>query len=485
MYQGRILYFDGGRGKSDTEAYSKALADFERQKVLIDAQAELEKPHRADYERAIAEWEQVLLVARGAGETSAAILAAAKIDELRRRMNSRKPPGVSKRSDYPVRRFGLRIGQIQTALAQTDVAKVARSAAVDIVDELGVPEEREDELEQVVETFISNVIWKDRLVTASVQPTQEAAPELSLKVLTTKYVAKRKLSSITPTAADNIRRRLEYLQRKLGPGFDASTIGGKHVDDLHQALLHDCAERRFGQTYAADIFKTVKMFIRWLHETDVLAQLPKNLTSRSLRITREPPVVRTYTVERIRELFAAAPEDVRLYILLGLNCGMTQVDIGTLKPEAIDWEAGTLTRKRGKTAHFENVPTVTYKLWDITLRLLKELRSEDPNHLLLCEDGKTLRGEEFRNGKLVRWDAVRVAFNRIRKALRRTGDFKSLKKTSASLLRDHSEFNGLEAVFLDHAPKSMSDRHYTAVPIALLTKGLGWLEACFALDLPN
>ena len=90
---------------------------------------------------------------------------------------------------------------------------------------------------------------------------------------------------------------------------------------------------------------------------------------------------------------------------------MTQVDISTLKPESVDWNAGTLTRKRGKTAHFERVPTVPYKLWDITLQLLKKLRSDDPNHLLVSSNGKTLRGEELRNGKLVRRDLIRVAFD--------------------------------------------------------------------------
>ncbi len=167
MYKGRILYFDGGSRKSDAEAYAKALADFDRRKLLIDAETELGKPHRADYERAIAEWERVRLAAQAADDRSAAIVAAAKIEDLRKRMKSRKPPVVSKRTDFPVRRFGLRIGQIQAALAGSDVAKVARSTAVEIIGELGVPEDREDELEHIVQAFISNVIWKDRIAATS------------------------------------------------------------------------------------------------------------------------------------------------------------------------------------------------------------------------------------------------------------------------------------------------------------------------------
>lgn len=102
MHRGRIFYFDGGRRKSDAEAYSRAVAEFDRQKVLIEAELCASRLHRQDYEEAVAEWKCVLLVARDAEGNPAMIVAAAKIDELRKRMSRRKPPAVSNRFDYPV-----------------------------------------------------------------------------------------------------------------------------------------------------------------------------------------------------------------------------------------------------------------------------------------------------------------------------------------------------------------------------------------------
>ncbi len=60
---------------------------------------------------------------------------------------------------------------------------------------------------------------------------------------------------------------------------------------------------------------------------------------------------------------------------------------------------------------------------------------------------------------------------------------KSLKKTSASLLRDNERFQGLEGLFLGHVPQSMSDKHYTLVPGKLLDQAILWLESQYRIGL--
>ena len=64
----------------------------------------------------------------------------------------------------------------------------------------------------------------------------------------------------------------------------------------------------------------------------------------------------------------------------------------------------------------------------------------------------------------------------IAKAIQLSGQFKMLKKTSATLLRNHPTYSGLEGVFLDHAPRSMSDKHYAQVPTELLSEAIQWLH---------
>jgi len=483
MYKGRILYFDGGRGKSDSDAYARAVADFDRQKVLIDSELQASLPHRHDYEEAIAEWEQVLLASKEARDNPAMIVAAAKIDELRKRLSSRKPRPVSKRFDFPVRRFGLRTGQVVSALTQSDVAKSAGLIADSVLEELDVPEEDRDYVARVVQAYAGDAIWKDRLAKIQSNP-DSANQQKTLKARIASYLAKKRPSGITATSYENIRRRLEYLQRTLGANLDASTITGKHLDDLHQALLKDCESKRFSRNYAADVIKTVKTFIRWLDEVEILPQLPRNLTSKSLRINREPPVIEAYSIEQVQNYFVEASPQLQLYVLLALNCGMTQIDISDLKPEDVNWTRGTLTRKRGKTASSTRVPTVTYKLWTRTLDLLLQLRSEDSDRLLTTSKGESLCGQGYREGRFVRRDAVRDAFEWHRKRRKLVGNFRMFKKTSASLLRDHPEFNGIEPVFLDHAPRSISDKHYAKVPETLLAMGLDWLETKYGFVPP-
>ena len=50
-YKRKVYYFKGGRGKSDHDAYEAAVAEWEKLKLRIDAEAP--KPYQADYERAM------------------------------------------------------------------------------------------------------------------------------------------------------------------------------------------------------------------------------------------------------------------------------------------------------------------------------------------------------------------------------------------------------------------------------------------------
>jgi len=52
---------------------------------------------------------------------------------------------------------------------------------------------------------------------------------------------------------------------------------------------------------------------------------------------------------------------------------------------------------------------------------------------------------------------------------------KSLKKTSATLIRGNEKYASLESLFLSHAPQSMAHRHYTKLPQELLDEAVTWL----------
>lgn len=480
IYRGRVFYFDGGSGKTDASAHSAAMLAFEREKLLIDSELEELKPHRADYENAIAEWEIVLKAARSAEDETAVVAAAAKIAELRRRLSARNPGPVSKRFDWPFRRLGMSRGQVQPVLAKSDIAQAASAASDNLIEWLPVEESDETFAADIVRAHVATAIWQDRLAQTRAQ-TSSIESTRTLKSYIQAYLTRSESRGIKVGTTENVRRRLKYMRDFLGPDMDAALLTGKHVDDLHQRIMKDCECGVFSRTYGFDILSSVKSFLRWLHETDVLPQLPKNISGNTLRISREQPKIEILTIGIIRKLFKSASDALRLYMLLALNCGMTQIDISDLQPSAVNWKTATLTRRRGKTAQFEQVPTVQYALWPETIDLMRRLRTQVGDRLLTAPMGGPLKFEQRRNGKIARNDYVGSLFRRHRKAVGVEGDFKSLKKTSASLLRDHAEFNGLESVFLDHAPRSMSDRHYARVPEKLLGNGLTWLRKQYAL----
>ena len=111
--------------------------------------------------------------------------------------------------------------------------------------------------------------------------------------------------------------------------------------------------------------------------------------------------------------------------------------------------------------------------------------------VLLNENGSPLRVESLReSGQLSKTDNVRNAFSRLlRKLKMKDRTFKALKKTSATLLRDHLPYQGLEDLFLGHAAQRMSEKHYTRGIYVFPAEAMDWLNGQYKLavssDPPN
>ena len=107
---------------------------------------------------------------------------------------------------------------------------------------------------------------------------------------------------------------------------------------------------------------------------EVIKSLPRVLDSQSKALAiqelRNKPVV--FSNEELATLFRAAKPRMKLYMLLMLNCGMTQKDVSDLNVLEVDWEEGRIIRKRSKTRGNGNVPEVDYRLWPETWDLLQQ-----------------------------------------------------------------------------------------------------------------
>ena len=207
------------------------------------------------------------------------------------------------------------------------------------------------------------------------------------------------------------------------------------------------------------------------------------------------------------------PEDFQLYLLLLLNCGFTNVDIGTLLKSEVRLDEGRIVRQRTKTRRHEHPPLVNYKLWPRTARLLRSKLNPDPASDLaltnraggpLCvsklvvENGKTR--ETVWCSLLRRWGTMKNAKPKLPGKEPESPDNQPklpstkpklpdkqlmfLRKTGSTKLRSDIRFLSLVPLYLGHSFETMADKHYNAFdgqPYPPLDEAIEWLGKEFKI----
>jgi integrase len=482
-YKGKSYYFPGGRGKFDREAYDAAFAAWTTLKSRLDADAprQFEQVHQL----ALEQWEQVLAWSSRHGDPTMAAVAHQKIELLRRRLAAPilKP---LRRSDQFEAMFDAPSSSISASIwkdffdrvdpnQQVDHAVIPAKILAPYFDESNGSPRR-----------IEREIWKDRLEN---QQRRSVAADESVGGHIEQFLAQKEqlieADEISLGRVYSLRLHLTHFQSWLGRDTSVKEVDGAALVRYHAVLLSKVKSESWSRTTAHDHMATAKSFVRWLWQTEAIPQLPRLLDRGAslLKISRPLAEIVVFTVDEVKTLLKSASERTKLYILLMLNCGMTQKDCSDLLVSEVDWIAGRIIRKRSKTSKEENVPVVNYLLWSSTFDLLKKERSSAVSKRALTNaNGSPLWSESTGpSGKYQKTDNVKSAFDRLRKRLKIGKSLKSLKKTSATLLRGNDRFQGLEGLFLGHAPQSMSDRHYTQSPQALLDEAISWLATQYGV----
>ena len=80
-HKGKVFHASGGRGKHDEEAYGDAWDGFQEfKKKINEEEAQKPKPHQAEYDEAISEWNLVLRWSMENTDTQYASLARSKVE---------------------------------------------------------------------------------------------------------------------------------------------------------------------------------------------------------------------------------------------------------------------------------------------------------------------------------------------------------------------------------------------------------------------
>jgi hypothetical protein len=344
-------------------------------------------------------------------------------------------------------------------------------------------EAREDE-RQRRQAFWAEEDAKDRMY-AERKRKMEAGATVSANVKDFLETKKRDitLNEVTKDRWDSLRTGLEQFRDWFGAERPLDDITEDTLSGYRNHLV-DKVEVGDLSTYTArDRLDALRQFLRdrWrLHKLDTL---PRNLDASQTAIKVRPPKIKLFAVEEIKTLLKKASERTKLYLLLMLNCGYLQTDIAELRQDEVDWSKGYIERKRHKTARFENVPVVRYKLWKETFNLLKKHRSTDAELVLVTADGTPLKQSNIKtNGKLHKTSAITEAWKRLAKKTDTKKPVKLIRKTSANLLDEHPEYGRYAVHFLGQSPRGVALKHYITPKQDQFDPAISWLGTQYGVN---
>lgn len=282
-------------------------------------------------------------------------------------------------------------------------------------------------------------------------------------------------------------------------GFLAKDWQGLEPEDINEQLVETTYGQIVSQQRAEHQKKKrwnfFKRFVDYLGERGIV-QVPRNLHSRLLKIRVSPQAIETWPDELVRDTILNLKPRMRLFALLALNTGMTNIDLAELRHDQLHpsreqiarhglpgdkpWmhpesKICFLVRKRVKTASHASVPVVSYVLWPQTLELLKKFVSTHPTLALTTRQGTPLASAKAGvNGKIKVRDTITLSWHKLHLPF----PFRKLRSIAATALTD-SPFAGSVGLFLGHSPTGIRDKHYAAPSQEQFNLAIAWLRDRF------
>jgi integrase len=137
----------------------------------------------------------------------------------------------------------------------------------------------------------------------------------------------------------------------------------------------------------------------------------KRPSKKVLRLERARKGPKMFEAEEIRRMLGAAGPEMRAMLLLGINCGHGNADVGQLPLSALDLDGGWVTYARPKTGIDRRCP-----LWPETVKALREALAKRPQPKKPDADGLvfvTRYGGSWHKGKTRPNNPISVATRRL------------------------------------------------------------------------
>ncbi|MCC7313787.1 MAG: tyrosine-type recombinase/integrase [Planctomycetes bacterium] len=192
------------------------------------------------------------------------------------------------------------------------------------------------------------------------------AAAISAKELANRFLASQR--SNWRNAGDTSRAYEDWLRRFLKdhPGL----MAGDFTVESFAAWKESLRRRKYAPQSINHYLNVVRAMFLFAEDAELLDRIPRlrRVKNESRSAMRSPPKA-LYTTEQIQKLIAEADGQVKLMILLALNCGFGPKDLQDLRWD--HFQGGRITLPRSKTGICQ-----TYRLWPETLSAMENLRAD-------------------------------------------------------------------------------------------------------------
>lgn len=132
----------------------------------------------------------------------------------------------------------------------------------------------------------------------------------------------------------------------------------RRVDDLRAGdfeKLRGVIAKKYGLVSLGNEINRIRIVFKYAYDAELIDKplrfgpTFKRPSKKTLRIARNGKAAKMFEAAEIGQLLVAAPVQIRAMILLGLNCGFGNADVGTLPQSALDLAGGWVNYPRPKT----------------------------------------------------------------------------------------------------------------------------------------
>jgi integrase len=209
---------------------------------------------------------------------------------------------------------------------------------------------------------------------------------------------------------------------------------GRLVSDIRQedfAALRVRLSRRWGLVRLSNTIQRVRSIFKFAYDAEHVEKPVRfgpgfvRPSKKTLRIERSKAGPKLFTREEIHQLLAGASVPMRAMILLAVNCGFGNADVGRLPRSVLDLDNGWVTYPREKTGVDRRCP-----LWPETVQALRIALAERPEHkdpehaelVFVTRQGGSWHLEKLgKDGRVSNNSPVAKIFAKLRKALHING----------------------------------------------------------------